>query len=69
MNSIREVMLIVHFIGLAMGIGISITFVILGIVSSKRGKLRTNIYSIHWQLFHYGIKKRRHSNQKIKSHS
>jgi uncharacterized membrane protein len=34
----REVMLIVHFIGLAMGLGTSMAFIFLGIASSKMEK-------------------------------
>lgn len=34
----REIMLIIHFIGLAMGLGTSIGFMILGIASSKLEK-------------------------------
>ncbi|MCB0737863.1 MAG: hypothetical protein KDC92_10150 [Bacteroidetes bacterium] len=33
--SIREIMLIIHFIGLAMGVGTSFAFMFLGIASSK----------------------------------
>jgi uncharacterized membrane protein len=47
----REVMLIIHFIGLAMGIGTSFAFLFLGIASSKMEvneaqKFRMNTFSL-----------------------
>ena len=42
----REVMLIVHFIGLAMGLGTSFGFVFLGIAASKLQKEDTKKFML-----------------------
>ncbi len=43
----REVMLIIHFIGLSMGLGTSIGFMILGNVASKLAKEDAKKFK-HW---------------------
>lgn len=55
----REVMLIVHFVGLAMGLGTSLAFMFLGIASAKMepaeaGKFRLNILSLS-RMGHIGL--------------
>jgi len=46
-NTMRDVMLIVHFIGLAMGIGTSFAFMFLGIASAKMEKSEALKFSIN----------------------
>ncbi len=43
----REIMLIIHFIGLAMGLGTSIGFMILGIAASKMEKEEARKFGIN----------------------
>lgn len=55
----REVMLIVHFIGLAMGLGTSLAFMFLGMASAKMepaeaGKFRMNVLSLS-RMGHIGL--------------
>ncbi len=55
----REAMLIVHFIGLAMGLGTSLAFMFLGMASAKMepveaGKFRLNVLSLS-RMGHIGL--------------
>lgn len=43
----REVLLIIHFIGLAMGLGTSFAFMFLGIAASKMGKSEARQFHIN----------------------